>query len=289
MDNLDNLLINTQEISSGTERFSISIGGIRFSIICQDTRFLKTLQARYQWFESTGPTTYEILVRILPFEELALENMGQPCHPQVMKINSGDNYIIRRTDNPFLAIVNTLSKKVLVKLWDSEYCFDSFLRMLFTLIMAQEGGLVIHASAISDGEQGDVFFGPSGSGKTTVTRLSTNRIILTDELALIKPHNGEYRVYGTPFWGEFTPGRSNAHARLRGLYSLKKAQKNSLVPMDRVRAVEELYQCVLFFSKDSHLLQLMFNNCCVIVDKVPSYELHFLSDPSFWQVVDRHG
>ncbi len=254
MDSLGDLIINTQETSFRTERFFVSIGGIRIAIICQDTHFLDLLRNRYRWFESTGPATYEILVRILPFRELALENMGQPFHTQVMKINSGYNYIIRRTDNPFMAAVNTSSQKALVKLWDSEYCFDSFFRVLFTLIMAEEGGLVIHASAISDGEQGYVFFGPSGSGKTTVTRLSTGRMALTDELAIIKPHNGGYRVYGTPFWGEFTPGRSNAHARLRGLYSLKKARINNLVPIDRVKAMEELYQCVLFFSKDSHLL-----------------------------------
>ncbi len=135
------------------------------------------------------------------------------------------------------------------------------------------------------GERGSVFFGPSGSGKTTVARLSTGRTILTDELALIKPHNGGYRVCGTPFWGEFTPGRSNARAKLGGLYSLKKAERNYLVPMDRVQAVAEIYRCVLFFSDDSYLLSRILDTCCALADAVPVQALHFLPDPSFWQVV----
>jgi energy-coupling factor transporter ATP-binding protein EcfA2 len=157
--------------------------------------------------------------------------------------------------------------------------------MLFTLLLAHEGGLLLHASAISEGERGSVFFGPSGSGKTTVARLSAGRTILTDELVIIKPHNGGYRAYGTPFWGEFTPGRSNTRAELMGLYSLKKAGRNYLVPMDRAQAVAELYQCVLFFSDDSNLLGRVLDSCCTLVDAVPVYELHFLPDPSFWQVV----
>ena len=171
-------------------------------------------------------------------------------------------------------------------MWNSQYCFDSFLRIFYTLILAEEGGLLLHASSIGDGGKGNVFFGPSGSGKTTVARLSQGRTILTDELALIKPWNGGYHVFGTPFWGEFTPGRSNIQAELSGLYLLRKAQRNSLVPLDKVQAVMELYQCVLFFGYETPLLSRILETCCALVEMVPVYELHFRPDPSFWQVVN---
>jgi len=244
------------------------------------------LRARYQSFESLDPATYEILVQLVPLFDLSFDNMGDLSRIEVKRISTGDDYIIRRKDNPFVAMVNTLSRKALVKMWDSEYCFDSFLRIFYSLILADEGGLLLHASSTSDRGRANVFFGPSGSGKTTVARLSQDRTVLTDELAIIKPWDGKYQVYGTPFWGEFTPGRSNAQAELNGLYSLKKDQRNSIVPLDKIRAVMDLYRCVLFFSDDSQLLSRILDTCCAVVDKVPIYELHFRQDPSFWEVLN---
>lgn len=278
----------TQEASSSIQRFSICIGGISCAIVSQQGKFLDLLRTRYRWFESTVPVEYEIIVQVVPIKEFEAErNTGRTT--QIKRMNSEDDYIIKRTDNPFEALVNTSSKRVLVKMWQNSYCFDSFLRMFFSLVVTSGGGLMLHASAVSNGKQGSVFFGPSGAGKTTIARLSEGRTILTDELAIIRPHDGGYHVHGTPFWGEFTPGRSNALATLSGLYSLRKAEVNGLVPMDRVQAVTELYRCVLFFSDEAHLLSRILDTCCSLVEAVPVYELHFLQDSSFWQVVDERS
>lgn len=272
-----------------TNKLSISIGDTCCSIRCQDEDFLNLLRERYHWFESSGPAAYDILLQLVPLSELPFDGLGNPPQPVVKRINTEYNYIIKRADNPFVAVVNTLSKKVLVKMWNSQYCFDSFLRILYTLILAEQGGLLLHASSVSDGRQGYVFFGPSGSGKTTIANLSPGHTILTDELALIRPRDGRYQIYGTPFWGEFTPGRSNTLAELTGLYLLKKEQRNSLVPLDAVSAVTELYRSVLFFSKEIPLLKRVLETCCALVDTVPVYELHFRPDASFWEVVNERS
>ncbi len=281
-------VLDRQLIPSGTRKFSISIGGIRCAIISHDTSFLDLLRVRYQWFESSGPAVYEILIRLVPVEKLALEEIRRSPHPLIEKVHSGDNYIIKQADKLFVAVANTSSKKVLIKMWESEDCFDSFLRALFTLILADEGGLLLHASAVSENGRGSVFFGPSGSGKTTVARLSIGRTVLSDEMVIIKPHNGGYRVYGTPFCGEFIPDRNSTRAELDGLYSLKKDQRNSLMSLDKGQALANLYQCVPFFNGDSQLQSRILDTCRTLVDTVPVYELHFLPDPSFWQVLDGH-
>jgi hypothetical protein len=59
--------------------------------------------------------------------------------------------------------------------------------------------------------------------------------------------------------------------------------------MDSVQAVNELYQCVLFFSDEHELLSRILETCCNLVDKVPVRELHFLPVPSFWAVVNPDG
>jgi hypothetical protein len=281
-----NQLLDTQHLPSLSRKFFISIGGIRCAIFSYDTGFLDLLQARYRWFESSGPAAYEILIKLVSLEDLTLENAKMPLQPMIKKVNSGDNYIIKQADNQFVAVVNTSSKKVLLKMRKSEYCFDSFLRMLFTLILVDERGFLLQASAVSENGRGSVFFGPSGSGKSTVARLSEERTVLSDELVLVKPHNGGYRVYGTPFWSGFSPDWSNARAELSGLYSLKKAQTNGLMSLDRVQALTKLYQCVPFFKGDVQLQKRILGACFALVNTVPVYELHFLPDLSFWQVLN---
>ncbi|OGO22500.1 MAG: hypothetical protein A2144_10680 [Chloroflexi bacterium RBG_16_50_9] len=286
MGKLNHQTLGKQDTSIQTEKFFISIGGIGCAIISHDVRFLDLLRTRYQWFQSSGPAAYEILVRLAPIDEFDLEMTSQPFYPLVRKMTSGDNYIIRRVDNPFVAVVNTSSRKVLVKMWNSQYCFDSFLRMLFTLILSDEEGLLLQASAVSDNGRATVFFGPPGSGKTMATRLYAGRKILTDGMVIIKPHNGGFRVYGTPFGGDFTFGRSNARAELAGLYLLKKDTKNSLVPLDSTQAVENLYKCALIFGDDHKMSSRIRHTCGSLVETIPVYELHFSPAPSFWQEVN---
>ena len=115
------------------KKLTISIGGICCSIHSEDSRFLDMLRARYQSFESLDPATYEILVQLVPLFDLTFDNMGDLSRIDVKRISTGDDYIIRRKDNPFVAMVNTLSRKALVKMWDSEYCFACFVTSLHNL------------------------------------------------------------------------------------------------------------------------------------------------------------
>jgi hypothetical protein len=278
-------ILDRQNIPSGNGKLSISIGGIRCAIFSHDTGFLDFLRARYRWFESSGPAAYEILVRLLPVEELNKEKISCSLHPLIKKVNSGDNYIIRQTEKPFVAVANTFSRKVLIKMNQSEDSFDSFLRLLFAMILSGEKGLLLHASAVSEKGRGSVFLRASGCNKTAIGQLADGRTILSNEVVVIRPHNGGYRVYGTPFGAEFLPAPSNARAELNGLYLLKEAQENRVVLMDKAQALAYLYQCVPFFNGDSRIQSRILEACRALIDLVPVYELHFLPDASFWPML----
>ena len=110
-------LLNTLPKPCGTGRLCLSIGGISCAIISHDTDFLELLRSRYQWFETSGSASYEILVRLVRPVELKFDDIDNTSPPVVRKVNGGDNYILKRADNPFIAVVNTSSRKVLVKMW----------------------------------------------------------------------------------------------------------------------------------------------------------------------------
>ena len=82
------------------------------------------------------------------------------------------------------------------------YSFDSFLRILYSLILVQEGGFLLHAASVVRDGQGYAFMGKSGAGKSTIAAHSPEQSVLSDEISLIKKVEADYRLYSTPFWGE---------------------------------------------------------------------------------------
>src|SRR6266571_5073410 len=67
------------------------------------------------------------------------------------------------------------------------YAIDSVLRILHTLLLARQGGFLVHAaSAIRDG-RAFLLAGPSGAGKTTLARLAPPDVaLLTDEVSYVR-------------------------------------------------------------------------------------------------------
>ncbi|MGD0795122.1 MAG: hypothetical protein ABR958_06000 [Dehalococcoidales bacterium] len=279
---------NKQTIPSETRRFFISIAGTRCAIFSHDAGFLDLLRERYRSFESPGPAAYEILVKLVPVEKIASGKTVRPSHPLIKRVNSGENYIIKEADK-YVAVANTCSMKVLVKMGKSVDCFDGFLRMLFILIMANEKGLLLDASAVVENGRCFVFFGPSRSGTSTVVPSTASAKPLGNEMVIIKPHNGGYRVYGTPFRSESVTERSNARAELGALYYTKRNYENSLMRLDKEQALANLYQYVPIFNGDSQVQGRILDACRALADNAPVYELHCLSEASLWQVINGTG
>jgi hypothetical protein len=76
---------------------------------------------------------------------------------------------------------------------------ENFLRIMTAGLIVEHGGFLLHGSGIVRGGRAYVFFGPSGSGKTTVTHLSPNDTILSDDLTLVVRRRGGYEAVGIPF------------------------------------------------------------------------------------------
>lgn len=72
------------------------------------------------------------------------------------------------------------------------YAIDAVLRILHSLILAREGGFLIHAASAIRNGRAHVFAGVSGAGKTTISRLAPRDVtVLTDEISYVRPMRGE--------------------------------------------------------------------------------------------------
>ena len=163
---------------------------------------------------------------------------------------------------------------------------NNYLRIVYSLILLNENGFLVHAASLIKNDSGFLFPGKSGTGKTTITRLSTDSTPLSDEVSLVKMVNGEYHVFGTPFWNNLIVTGENTHACLKHIYLPKKDKKNYRKSVNSIRVLENLIPNVLFFLDDNELKMQLFDICYDFATTIPSYELHFLPDPSFWSVIN---
>ena len=163
---------------------------------------------------------------------------------------------------------------------------DYFMRVVVALLLFQEGGLMIHAAGIVRNGKAYVFFGHSGSGKTTVARLSSHDVVLNDDLIALLPEEQTWRVYATPFSNPTQVSPTCQNAPLVGLYRLNQASQVWIESLSTARGLAELISSVPVISADPTRSRLLMQRCYQLLTTAPCYNLYFLPDASFWQVVE---
>lgn len=266
---------------------SLSIGDISMSVRLTTGSFFGILKKRYQYFLTDTAADYTIDVDVLPKEYFSQIQVQDTDKPLVTISRDGPLTAMERLDNPFIASLRGDNQEVHVSMRESPYCFDSFLRVLLVVLLAGKGGVLLHSCAIDDHGRGRVFFGPSESGKTTIARLARNRVVLSDEIAIIRPsRNGKYFVYGTPFWGEFQAGKNNRNVQLSSMYSLSKSPVSKVVPISTIDAINHLHRCVLYFGTVPEISDQILETCVSISQNVPIFGLNFSKDDGFWSIIN---
>jgi hypothetical protein len=110
-------------------------------------------------------------------------------------------------------------------------------------------------------------------------------VLLTDEISYVRKQGDGYSAFGTPFTGELAKLGENIHAPIAALYLLAKGLQNSIKPVEGAEAVRALLSGILFFAKDSELVQLVFQSACEFVSRVPVCQLTFLPDAQVWEMI----
>ena len=76
------------------------------------------------------------------------------------------------------------------------YSIDSVLRIVHTLILAREGGFLLHSAGAIRNRRAFLFSGLSGAGKTTISRLAPADVtLLTDEVSYIRRDGDGYHAF----------------------------------------------------------------------------------------------
>ena len=198
-----------------------------------------------------------------------------------------DPYKRMRTDESFTSAHVILNGALLPEYaWPLEYPADE---LLITNYLASRGaGVEVHGCGLIDSEAGGLLFlGHSGAGKSTTTMLwksLRNPEILSDDRIILRIHDGDLWMYGTPWHGE-AAFASAASAKLRRIFILQHGKRNETVEMPRSRAVGEMFaRCFPPFHSAAGLERtLEFLNR--VAGTVPCYEFGFVPDDRAVQTV----
>lgn len=176
--------------------------------------------------------------------------------------------------------------------------YASLQAFLFLIFLANRwhvlrGGVCIHSAAVESRDKGFLFLGESTAGKTTVSLLSSSIDckVLGDDLNVITyDQDRGYRLSAMPSAAGSPVGYSMDRPPLRGVFVLRKDQRDYLAPIGSKKLAQYLFEGVGQTPKasrlPSHELRLSFETCCRIARSVPGYELHFRKSPDFWKLID---
>ena len=166
------------------------------------------------------------------------------------------------------------------------YSLDCVLRIVHTLLLAQEGGFLLHASSAIRNGRAFLFSGVSGAGKTTMARLAPpDAALLTDEISYVVRQEGRYFAVGTPFYGELARPGENLRAPIEALYLLAKGPENLIEPIEGTDAVRGLLGNLLFFARDPEFVKMVFDTAFDFVKHVPVRRLTFAPTTSVWELI----
>jgi hypothetical protein len=261
---------------------SIEIGGIPIRVNTSDADFLDMLQNRYAGFVgSSKHAAVEFNV------DLFTPGFVDP-DADVRVTQHAGKWAMERGD--FRAEWEPARRTGTIRQSANPYSIDAVLRIVHTLVLAQEGGFLMHAASVIRNGKAFLFAGISGAGKTTISRLAPpDATLLTDEISYVRKgaqkQDLSYVAYGTPFTGELAKVGENVSAPVSALYLLAQGPENRIDPVAPGQAVRELLANVLFFAEDQELVQRSFHAACEFVSRVPVSRLTFVPDARVWEMI----
>jgi len=256
----------------------IEIGGMPVRLNTTDPVFLSMLHDRYSGYISSS-------VQAEIEFEVDLSPRATPDPDADVSVTScSGRWTLARGD--FHAEWEPAARRGKIRQSANPYSIDCVLRILHTLILAKQGGFLLHsASAIRNG-RAFLFAGVSEAGKTTISRLAPPDVtLLTDEISYVRKDGEGYRAFGTPFTGELAKLGENVSAPITALYLLAKGNENRIEPIPSGEAARSLLANLLFFAEDEELVQRVFHSAFEFVSRVPVSRLTFFPDARVWELI----
>jgi hypothetical protein len=280
----------TSSASNVAYELCIDIGDTPICLRTSNPEFRDLIKQRYAGFLTRpmrAKSTFDIdclPVPATPPEIKAHVDPSDDDGPALVVRHERGQWYLRRDD--FQAEWNAATRWGKIAQVPNPYTIDTFLRILHSLILAGEGGFLLHAASAVRNGKAFLFSGISGAGKTTITRLAPpDAIVLTDEISYVRCDGDQYRACGTPFAGELARVGENTQGPVDQLFFLAQGPANRIESISPPDALRMLLRNILFFADDSALVESVFRSACQFLERVPVSRLTFYPDVHVWDLI----
>lgn len=144
-------------------------------------------------------------------------------------------------------------------------------------LLAESGGMILHAAGVDDGGAGHVFAGHSGAGKSTLaTQLASHSsvTVLGEDQVILRRQRGQILVYGTP-WHTDLARCEPGGVPLKKLFFLDRANTCGVEPCGPRAGVELLLQNALIPYYNRTGVERIVDTLPNLAEKVPFFRLGF--------------
>lgn len=259
---------------------TVEIGGMPILVRTDSPKFHRILQQRYGGYlsEASQPAAVFDVDIVRPQRISDEEDLS-------VRLEAG-RWLMERGD--FRAVWDPATGHGTIRQSANPYSIDAAFRIVHSLLLARQGGLLVHAASAVRNGRAFLFAGISTAGKTTISRLAPpDAVLLTDEISYLRRDtdgNG-YTAFGTPFAGELAKPGANIRAPLGGLFLLAKGPENIIEPVGPAEAIRGVMESILFFAHDADLVHRVFDSAFDLVSKVPVQRLTFYPDLHVWDLI----
>lgn len=259
---------------------ALLIAGLRIALYSNNIELSESLSRKYGSFSTSDDAQFGVNISWKKTERPILFATPEISFSGITIHLSSQGYagyfdIGQKTGELFIEVANPLD------------AVEYYLRILFATLTFENEGIMVHGAGIMHKGGGYVFFGHSGSGKTTISRASVQDIVLNDDLVVLKMHEGTWMIYSTPFSNPTQVAPQKQAVNLTAIFNLVQGTTVSITPMKSAQALAELISNIPVISSNPRYSLDLLDRCNSILYLIPAYQLHFLPDDSFWQVIDQ--
>jgi len=169
--------------------------------------------------------------------------------------------------------------------------FHNFLRWFISERLIAQDKYVIHASCVlGKNNLAHIFLGHSGAGKTTITKLSTPRLVLGDDMNLINFENDQLMVEAGAIGGLFNSMIGyDTKKKVKTIYWLKQSSENKIISLPKTIAHQKLlasFANLNWPTLPEKTASKLIAFSLQAVSSLPCFELQFKKDLSVWDMID---
>lgn len=192
---------------------------------------------------------------------------------------TSENYLIDGVPSDFVIRVSDKEmKEEYANLPESElpYAENICVCRALSNIVADKGGMLLHAATVMVDGKAYAFSAPSGTGKTTHVRL-WKRVygdavtVLNGDKPILRERDGELIAYGTPWCGK-ERWQTNASAPLAALCFVQRGEKNAIRALTPPEALDRVFRQLLKPENARGVAQTL-RMADLLIRKIPIYLL----------------